>query len=168
MEERPSRNDVELYLLRHADAVDPTDAPGADAQRPLTDLGRRQAQQLGRFLASRGVSVDAIVSSPKLRAAETARLVAEPLGRQVRTDDRLAEGLDLDALAAVIDDAAGKRVLVVGHDPDISDVCASLCDARELALKKCALARLDASLPLRPAEAVLRWLLPPEVIGPLA
>jgi phosphohistidine phosphatase len=163
MEERPHRHDLELYLLRHADAGDPGAWPGDDADRPLSEKGRRQAESLGRFLAARGVSFDSVLSSPKTRALETARLVGDALGATVRADDRLGERLDVDDLAAVIEDAGVRRLLIVGHDPDFSELCATLSGAAYLPLKKCALVRLDLSLPLQPAAGILRWLLPPGV-----
>src|SRR5688500_3808192 len=165
MDERPQRHDVELYLLRHSDAGDPDAWPGDDADRPLSEKGRRQAESLGRFLAARGVSFDTILSSPKVRAMETAQLVAESVKADVTADDRLGERLDVDDLAAVIEDAGVRRLLVVGHDPDLSDLCATLSGAAYLPLQKGALARLDLSLPLQPAGGCLRWLLPPGVVS---
>jgi phosphohistidine phosphatase len=165
MDERPHGHDLELYLLRHADAGDPDAWPGDDSDRPLSEKGRRQAELLGRFLAARGVSFDTILSSPKARAMETAQLVADSLEATVAADDRLGERLDVDELAAVVEDAGVRRLLVVGHDPDLSDLCATLSGAAYLPLKKGALARLDLSLPLQPAAGILRWLLPPDVVA---
>jgi phosphohistidine phosphatase len=165
MDERPHSHDMELYLLRHADAGDPDAWQGDDAERPLSEKGRRQAESLGRFLAARGVSFDSILSSPKVRAMETAQLVADSLGASVAADDRLGERLDLDDLGAVIEDAGVRRLMLVGHDPDFSDLCATLSGAAYLPLKKGELARLDLSLPLQPAAGILRWLLPPGVVA---
>lgn len=165
MDEKPHRHDVELYLLRHADAGDPDAWPGDDADRPLSEKGRRQAESLGRFLAARGVSFDSILSSPKVRAMETAQLVADSLNATVAADDRLGERLDVDDLASIVEDAGVRRLLVVGHDPDFSDLCATLSGAAYLPLKKGALARIDLSLPLQPAAGILRWLLPPGVVA---
>ena len=134
--------ELELYLLRHAHAGQPADWAGDDAERPLTAKGRRQATALGLFLTERAVAPDAIVSSPLLRALETARLVADALGIGVATDDRLAGRLDLDVLTDVLEAADD-------DDP----------------LAKGALARFDTSLPLVAGNARLRWLLPPEVVA---
>ena len=67
---------IELYLLRHADAGDPMAWQGPDAARPLSGKGERQADRLGRFLAGIGFTPDAIITSPKVRAAQTAEGVA--------------------------------------------------------------------------------------------
>ena len=86
---------IELYFLRHADAGDPMAWQGPDAARPLSGKGERQADRLGRFLSGIGFTTDAIITSPKLRAAQTAEGVARHLGVPVTIDDRLAESVDL-------------------------------------------------------------------------
>jgi phosphohistidine phosphatase len=154
----------QLYLLRHADAGDPEAWEGPDAARPLSDKGRRQSERLGRHLANVGFSPDAIVTSPKLRAAETAELVAAALGKPVATDDRLASGVGL-GIAEAIHRGAGApgRLVIVGHDPDFSELLSTLVGV-ELAMKKGALARVDLADGFRPASGVLRWLLPPDLV----
>jgi phosphohistidine phosphatase len=157
--------ELELYLLRHADAGDPDAWTGDDADRPLSGKGRRQADRLGSFLAARGFAPDAIVSSPKTRALQTAERVAQALAVSVTTDDRLGGPLDLALLSNVLGSAGGRRVVVVGHDPDFSDLCAEIVSAAELPLKKGALARIETSLPLTAGGGRLRWLLPPDLVA---
>lgn len=164
MEDQPERHDVELYLLRHAHAGDPEAWDGDDAARPLSEKGRRQSERLGAFMAERRFAPDALVTSPKLRALQTAELFGAPLSLPVVEDRRLAGPLDLDALASVVDAAGGRRVVLVGHDPDFSELAATLSGAAYLQLKKGALCRLDVALPLQPAGGILRWLLPPDLL----
>jgi phosphohistidine phosphatase len=156
---------ADVYLLRHAHAGNPDAWTGDDADRPLSPKGRGQARRLARFLASSGVKLDAIVTSPKVRARQTAEPVAAALGVKYITDARLAGHLDEAILEAILADAGGERVMVVGHDPDFSDVAASLCGAENLPLKKGALARLEAERPLKPSSAVLRWLVAPDLLA---
>lgn len=156
--------DLELYLLRHAHAGTPSEWSGDDAKRPLSPKGRRQAERLGQFLAQRGILPDSIVASPKLRAKQTAELVADALGIAVSIDERLAGPLDVDDIEAITDGAGGTSILLVGHDPDFSDLAAALCGAGYMPLKKGAIARIDASLPLQPGSGILRWLLPPDLL----
>jgi phosphohistidine phosphatase len=156
---------LDLYLLRHADAGDPAAWNGDDADRPLSVKGTTQAARLADFLAGRDLELDAIVSSPKLRARQTAEAVAGALGLAVATDGRLAERLNVDSLTDVIDAAGGGSVMLVGHDPDFSTLLADLIAAPEVPLKKGALARLTSPLPLRPGGARLRWLLPPDLVA---
>jgi phosphohistidine phosphatase len=155
---------IEVYLLRHAHAGDPAKWTGDDAERPLSAKGRRQAERLGTFLAERGFQPDAIVTSPKLRARETAELVGVPLNARIETDQRLAGALDTDLLAQIIEDVGGGRVVLVGHDPDFSELAAALCGAHDLPLKKGTLVRIDVAPPLREGSGLLRWLVPPDLI----
>lgn len=164
MDERRERHHVELHLLRHADAGDPAAWAGDDDQRPLSEKGRRQAEALGTFLRARAFAFDAIVTSPRLRALETAELVARPLGATVTQDDRLALALDVGRLGRLLEGLDGPRIMLVGHDPDFSELAASLSGAAYLPLKKGALVRIDVSLPPQPAGGILRWLLPPSLI----
>lgn len=156
--------DFELYLLRHAHAGNPANWQGDDAQRPLSPKGRLQAERLGQFLADRAFAPDSIISSPRLRARQTADLVADALGVAVTVDPRLAMELDLDVVGSLIEGGGGTSAMLVGHDPDLSDLTATLCGATYLPLRKCALVRIDAALPLQPASGILRWLLPPDLL----
>jgi phosphohistidine phosphatase len=101
-----------LWLLRHADAASGT----PDSERPLTERGVRQAQAAGRALERLGTPIDVCLTSPKLRALDTARLAAEPTGFEVRVERRLA-GEPFDALELT---AGLGNVLLVGHDPSFS------------------------------------------------
>jgi phosphohistidine phosphatase len=102
-----------IWLLRHGDAEDGS----PDAGRRLTQEGEEQARAAGTALARLGVTLDACVSSPKVRARDTARLACEPLGVEVSEDDRLEGGpFDVGEVA----EGLGDELLLVGHDPDFS------------------------------------------------
>lgn len=151
-----------LHLLRHADAGDPEAWTGPDAARPLSDKGRNQSKRLGDHLAAIGFEADTFITSPKIRAAQTAEIVAEPLGTKVSIDDRLAGGLEIAALEAVLEDAGDpRRVVIVGHDPDFSELLSQLVGT-QLEMKKGAFARVEIERPLRAGAGTLRWLLPPD------
>jgi len=163
MADRSAR--LELYLLRHADAGDPVAWTRPDDERPLSAKGHRQAERIGRHLAALGVVPDAIVTSPKVRAAETAAAVAKAVGRQVTVDGRLGGMLELDDVEAIVRDAGGPgRVMIVGHDPDFSELLTVLVGASDLTMKKGALARVDLAGPLEPGAGTLRWLIPPDAL----
>jgi phosphohistidine phosphatase len=157
--------ELELYLLRHAHAGDSAKWDGPDSERPLSPKGRRQAERLGAFLAERGFAPDAIVTSPKVRAVQTAQLVADALGIAVSVDDRLGGPLDPYDIGAIVEHVGGTSVVLVGHDPDFSDLCAALSGTEFLPMKKGALARIDMSLPVAAGGGILRWLVPPELIA---
>jgi phosphohistidine phosphatase len=136
-----------IYLLRHGDAED---GDGDDAARRLTPKGERQAGAAGRALAIEGAKIEACLTSPKLRALETARLACEPLGLEPETAGELRGGR-FDALALATGLAG---VLLVGHEPDFSSEIARLTGARAK-LRKGGLAIVDGSTLialLRPAD----------------
>ena len=161
-----SAREVQLWLLRHAHAGDPMKWSGPDDIRPLSDKGRLQAERIGRLLAGSNMRPDAILSSPTLRALETARLAASELGLSVRVVDELGGPLDLAIVDALLR-AAGdpQRPLLVGHDPDFSMIAAELAGVADLPVRKATLVRIDASRPLEPGSGILRWLIPPDLLS---
>lgn len=156
---------VELYLLRHAHAGDPEGWKGPDEQRPLSSKGKRQSERLGRFLSVMGFKPAAVIASPKLRASQTAEIVADRLGLSVAADDDLAGPLSLSTIEGILDRAGGPgSVVLVGHDPDFSELLAELVGSENVPMKKAALARIDAERPLSPGAGTLRWLIPPDLL----
>ena len=157
---------IAVHLLRHAHAGDPERWSGDDAARPLSDKGRRQAERLGRLLASVDEAPDIFITSPRVRARETADIVAHALGAPVVEDPRLGSGFDLDDLTDIIRaHGAATRPCIVGHDPDFSEVLGELVGVPMLPMRKGAFARVD--LPDRAASAgagTLRYLIPPELL----
>ncbi len=153
---------TELYLLRHADAGNPDRWVGDDGERPLSGKGLRQARRLAALLKRLDWRPDAIVTSPKRRAAETAEIVAQELGVPARVDGRLASAFGRPELAELIAAGTGaERLLLVGHDPDFSDLASELVGAA-IGLRKGSLIRID--LDEQGAGGVVRWLLPPDVV----
>jgi phosphohistidine phosphatase len=136
-----------LWLLRHGDAAEGS----PDAERPLTKKGEGQSRAAGLALKRLGVELDACLTSPKVRAADTAKLACEPLGVEPRHEPKLAGGpFDAEALAAGL----GDNVLLVGHDPDFSMALHALTGA-QVRMKKGGLAGVEKGelmVLLRPAE----------------
>jgi phosphohistidine phosphatase len=135
-----------LWLLRHADAADGV----PDDERPLTEQGQAQADAAGRALAHLGEHIDICLTSPKLRAVQTAERACEPLGVPVRIEPALAgEPFDVDRLVAGLGD-----VLLVGHDPSFSLLLHDLTGA-QARMKKgglAAIAKGELILLARPNE----------------
>jgi phosphohistidine phosphatase len=126
-----------IYLLRHGDAED---GAGDDAARRLTPKGERQAEAAGQALAALGAEIDACLSSPKVRAAGTARLACRPLSLEPEITEELSGG-PFDSL----DLASGRgNALLVGHEPDFSSEVARLTGAK-VKLRKGGLAIVDGS-----------------------
>jgi phosphohistidine phosphatase len=137
-----------IWLLRHGDAAEGS----PDAERPLTDKGREQSRAAGAALKALGIEIDACMTSPKVRAADTARLACEQLGGvEPQLEPKLSGGpFDAEALAAGL----GDNVLLVGHDPDFSTAVHDLTGA-QVRMKKGGLAGVDRGeliVMLRPRE----------------
>jgi phosphohistidine phosphatase len=135
-----------IWLLRHGDAEDGSD----DAARRLTEKGERQSERAGRALAALGVEIDACLTSPKVRALDTARIACRELGVEPEIEPELAGGgFDLDSVAT-----GRGEVVLVGHEPDFSDAIGATTGAR-VKLKKGGVAAVEDGvlhLLLRPAE----------------
>jgi phosphohistidine phosphatase len=124
-----------IWLLRHGDAEDGS----PDEQRKLTSKGERQARAAGAAMAALGVKPSVCLSSPRVRAADTARLASEPLGSEVELVDALSGGsFDPEELAA----GRGDDVVLVGHEPDFSEAIQRMTGAR-VKLKKGGLAAME-------------------------
>jgi phosphohistidine phosphatase len=120
----------QLWLLRHGEA-EPHDAREDDDDRALTERGREQSLAAGSALASLDITFQLAFTSPKVRAAETAELACDHLGIEPIVHEPLRQGFDADEALALLH-AAGddRRVLVVGHEPDFSQVVHDLTGAR--------------------------------------
>lgn len=154
----------QLWLLRHAEAE--PHGTRSDSERRLTPRGEQQARAAGVALARLEASFESILFSPKARARQTAELAAEgwePAQRELLQEHApLASGFDgADALQALSAIGADGRLLVVGHEPDLSRTVADLTGGR-VDLKKGGLAvvRLEGvggelAVLMRPRELAL-------------
>jgi phosphohistidine phosphatase len=165
----------ELYIMRHGIAVDRGTAGYADdAKRPLTPEGAKKMSEITAGLVRVGFDPDWIVTSPLVRAAETAEIVADRLGRHVPRDscDALRPGGSAEALLAFLAKQPSRcRVLVVGHEPDLSELAARLVGAgrhAHLGFKKggCCLITFEEFPPKSPGQLV--WWLTPRLMRKMA
>jgi phosphohistidine phosphatase len=131
---------VRLYLVRHAEA-----APGdPDDLRPLTASGREAARALGTRLAAEGAQPEAVLTSPLLRARETAAELCRALGGEPETDERLAPGATAEGVRLAVA-GRGEEVVVVGHQPDCSRIAAELGGGPEPSFPPAGVALLELS-----------------------
>ncbi|MGH2955527.1 MAG: SixA phosphatase family protein [Solirubrobacterales bacterium] len=129
-----------IWLLRHGDAENGGGKP--DAERELTEKGERQSREAGRALKELGVKLDACLTSPKVRARQTAELACEALDVKLEEDERLAGG-DFDPLELAA--GRGEEVMLVGHEPDFSRGVAAVTGSR-VKMKKGGIAAIDDHL----------------------
>ena len=156
---------MELYFLRHGDAV-------PDGARPLSERGRAEVRQVLERLHETGFAADSILTSPLLRARQTADIAAEVLDIEPQTEGKLDAGATLADLARLLaelgadgDDAdPAVKVLLVGHEPDFSTMIEQLIGGGDIDMKKAAVARVDCNN-IAPGGGVLRWLVTPKLLG---
>jgi len=125
-------NDMDLIVWRHADAGDAAADLASDAERRLTERGRKQAERMARWLQGRLPERYAVLSSPAMRARET----AEALGVKVRVDPRLAPDADVADVLAALDwpegpESRSRHVVVVGHQPTLGRLASLLMTGQE-------------------------------------
>ena len=166
--------EYELYLMRHGPAAPRgVNSITDDARRPLTPEGKERMQQIAAGLLRTGMEVDWVISSPLVRAAETAEIVAETLRPQLPLDlcDALRPAGDPEAFIAFLAQHADRRrVIAVGHEPDLSQFAARLIGAgrnANLSFKKggCCLITFGEFPPKRPGQ--LSWWLTPRLMRKL-
>jgi phosphohistidine phosphatase len=160
---------MELYILRHAIAVSrETRGLPRDSDRPLTDKGRSKLRGVVRGMKALGLSFDLVLTSPYLRALQTAEIVADALGvsNKVERTEHLTPDGNPRALITLIASrgAARARVLVVGHEPYLSQLIAVLVSGDErtlITMKKAGLCKLAIETLRYGRCASLEWLLTP-------
>jgi phosphohistidine phosphatase len=162
-----------LCFLRHADAAPAGSELVKDADRPLTELGRAQMVRAAVGMRRLGLTFDAVLTSPYLRARQTAEIVAGTLECLDRTfvEDALASGARWPGVRAALGPHAGAAsVLLVGHQPDLSEMTAAILEAsgRSIAYGKGTLACVTVGEIPPVAPGSLSFLLRGEFLAALA
>jgi phosphohistidine phosphatase len=158
----------EIYLVRHGLAEERGDSWPDDAKRPLTEEGMSRMRKSVRGLSRLGVTLDVVLTSPLVRARQTAEIVAA--GVSPRPSLISAESLAPDgSFAAVVADlekhARKRRIALVGHEPGIGELAARLIGSRHaIEFKKGAVCRIDLATIPPSGPGDLRWLLTPKIM----
>ena len=158
----------ELYLIRHGLAEAVGEKWPDDDKRPLTEEGVSRLRKQARGLARLGVTIDLVLTSPLVRTRQTAEIIAAGLDPRphVISLDSLAPTGSAAAVLADLDKHARKtRIALVGHEPGIGDLAATLVGARRpIEFKKGAVCRIDVES-LAPGEhGALRWFVTPRIL----
>jgi phosphohistidine phosphatase len=167
---------MNLYFMRHGIAVDRADADvnSKDQERTLTPKGVKRMRKAAKGLVTLSLSFDQILTSPLERARQTAKIVAQAL----QLEDRLQEIQQLspeqsvqDLISALAAYSGAKRILLIGHEPLLSDTISFLLAGKtgaDIRLKKGGLCCLEVDgLPPKDS-AVLEWALTPKQLRLLA
>jgi phosphohistidine phosphatase len=162
-----------LFIVRHAIAADRSDKWPDDSKRPLTHEGAARMRKAADGLAALGVTPDAVITSPLVRAEQTADILLKSLGGDARllTTPALAPGGSPAAVAeAIAALSKGRNIVLVGHEPGLGELAAWLVGARQpLPFKKGGACQIDvADWPAAPKAGTLMWFATPKMLRALA
>jgi phosphohistidine phosphatase len=149
---------MKICFLRHGEADWP-DWDKPDDERPLTERGRKEMKRVAKLLDRLKLSADAILTSPLPRASQTAEIVAERLGIELKTDSALVHGFSVARLRRLLGKAEADCVMVVGHEPEFSEVIKELTGG-EIKLSKAGVALLEVNRGCTSGKLI--WLFPPK------
>jgi phosphohistidine phosphatase len=161
---------MKLYLIRHGEASQRIGgAVMTDAQRPLTDEGRAETRQVASGLKKLSVRPDIILSSPLVRAYQTAEIFADVFGMptSVHITDALAPGGNAsDVYKSIRDFKQFNEALLVGHEPDMGRLAATLLWAGpelDMPFKKAGICRIDITSIPPTSPGTLKWFITPKL-----
>ena len=159
--------ELRLYILRHTSAYSREEWDGPDSERPLSIEGLNAAADVAQMIVSLDLGLVAILSSPYERALRTARIVRDHLTDPPPLVDEPGlepSSFSFDGLRMMLAPyCEASSVMLVGHEPSITEVLESLLGGGRYALKKGGLVRVDLD-PLEPSTAILKWFAPPRLL----
>ena len=154
---------MKLYFVRHAEAED---MASSDHARALTPRGIERTKTAGKVIQRLGIKPVQIFSSPRVRAKQTADIIATALNQEVVVTDAVNFSFDLQHLRDLVKDMkSNSQIMFVGHNPSMSEIVNELTGA-SVAMKKGALARVDV-FSATSLRGELVWLIPPKVFDAL-
>jgi phosphohistidine phosphatase len=165
---------MNLYIVRHAIAIDEGTEGYEDSERPLTDTGRKKMRQIARGLRALGVGVDLILSSPYVRARETAEILEDAfkMKGKIAFSENLVQLGDPDLLIAEINEKYPvDSIAIVGHEPNLSALTGLLISENakiDMTYKKGGVCKLTADDLHLSRTATLEWLLTPKILVELS
>lgn len=158
---------MRCYFLRHGLAVDAAEWSGADFDRPLTREGRERMTQAVKTIAALRLNIDVIVTSPLVRAKQTATIVAKRLKLEDRLieDARLGGGFGSSALAEILaEQRMADAVMLVGHEPGMSRTVGEMVGGADVEFKPGSLACVNVPEPANLRGSLL-WLVPAKILA---
>jgi phosphohistidine phosphatase len=156
---------VKLYFLRHGLAGESGEWKGSDFARPLTEEGIAKMKRTAETIARMELDLQLILTSPLVRAYQTAEIVAKQckmLDKLVK-DDRLGSGFGIKYLSEILaEQSRTNSLMLVGHEPGMSETVSSLIGGGRIVFKKGSLAYVELS-DAKSLKGELVWLIPPKV-----
>lgn len=155
---------MQIWLVRHAIAAERDEFEGPDAERPLTARGRKQFRSFVRWLETQASPPRAIITSPALRAVQTAEILRKGFGlkkREVAHSEPLSPGAEPTDLIAAALQATIESVAVVGHEPDLGRALSEFVGGGEFAFGKGYVAAVEFAEHVALGRGQLRWFVGP-------
>lgn len=155
-----------IWLVRHAVAVEREEFDGPDEARPLTDKGRRQFRAFVKWLESATAAPGAIVTSPLVRAVQTAEILRKGMGlkkKDVLENAALAPGADPHGLLGVAKAAGFDSMALVGHEPDWSAALSAFVGGGAFDFDKGSIAAVEFTGEPAPGAGRLCWFAGPRL-----
>ncbi len=161
----------ELYFIRHGIAEERGDAWPDDTKRPLTDRGITRLRKEARGLSRLGVTFDVVLTSPLVRARQTADAIAGTFDPRppIVAIESLAPGGSYQALLTDLEKQSRRsRIALVGHEPGLGELAAKLIGSRHaIEFKKGAICRIDLEAVPPAGPGALRWFVTPKILRTL-
>jgi phosphohistidine phosphatase len=156
---------MDLYIIRHGIAAD---LASSDRERPLTPPGKEQMRQMAAWLAKQGTVPQKIISSPLVRAVQTAEILRDGVG--LDADDMvisniMAPGADPQKLCELLEKTTAKSVAIVGHAPDVQVYTSFFAGGGWLTFGRANIASLEIYGSPCAEHGVLRWFVSPRMLG---
>jgi len=148
---------MDLYFLRHGEA-EPASADSSDADRALTEGGRRDVTAVAELAHRAGIVPEAVYTSPLLRARQTGEILGDVFGVAAMAANQLAAGPSLGELQDLVSKSGFRRILFVGHEPHMSALVQTLTGGR-VKMRTASLAHVHVDA-LEPGQGTLMSLLP--------
>lgn len=158
---------MRCYFLRHGIAAEAAEWQGTDFDRPLTDAGRERMTREAKTMAEMDLDVAVILTSPLVRARQTAAIVAKELKLRDRVleDARLGLDFGLNRLASILEEHRDdKAIMLVGHEPGMSRTIGQVAGGARIDFKKGSLACVNL-LAISSLDGELVWLIPGKVLA---
>lgn len=158
---------MDCLLIRHGIAVEPEEWEGSEENRPLTEKGKKRVRQAAAGLAALNCKPTHLLSSPFVRAYDTARLLRAVVcpSLKVETRDELAVGFSPEQVVTLLRSFPTESIVIcVGHEPQLSEVAGILLCGKptsNLSFKKAGAALIRLAESAKPGQGALRWWLQP-------
>ncbi|NBO52102.1 MAG: hypothetical protein EBU83_01505 [bacterium] len=160
-----SQNETKrLYIVRHADAGDPSEWIGPDSERPLSTKGVKQAARLAAALVTAGTHIGSLRTSPARRCTETCAVIAAALETTATIDERLLDGAPVSHVTKLLGHRGQGSMLLVGHQPHLGALIAELTGISTIPVEKGSLIRIDIDAPFTPGSGRIVAVMPPAIL----